>query len=258
MAPFSFKPLYLIVFVLGLDALAPRLQLGRLSSSRRSLLYASLESKQGFPQPPPTPSSLTDVSTEEPTSGDTNNDQPLEAAAATGTVNERLMAGLEEAANREKYGSRSSPLSPFGLPAKTDAEREQAIAEARNLNGVNPVTAVVGSLVALAGAAAFWYLTGFLADVFAHQPIDPDAPYFVARLTSVFRNVVIGLVSLAAGFFGVTGIGILALGVRVGYGVVTGELDPTPRSDAKAAASKVDMGEVWDFMTGESNKRGRR
>lgn len=188
-----------------------------------------------------------------------------EVVAVTGTVNERLQAELEEAANREKYGARSSTgekmgLSPFGAPAKSDEEREKAIAEARNLNGVNPVTAIVGSLVAFAGAAAFWTLTGYLADQFASHPVPETQAYFVVRLTAVFRNVVMGLVSLAAGFFGVTGLGIFSLGVRVGYGVLTGELDPTPRIDKKGdkEEAQVDMGSVWEFMTNSNSKRGRR
>lgn len=182
---------------------------------------------------------------------------------ATGTVNQRLLVELQEAEDREKYGLRSSlstkAATIFGSQRKTDAERQQAIAEAKDLNGVNPVTAFVGSAVALAGAFVFWELTQFLAEYFALHPTGDDQAYFVARLNAVVRNIAIGLAALASGFFGVTGMGILSLGVRVAYGVATGELDPTPKArDTEKADTKVEMGKIWKLMTNQSKKRGQR
>lgn len=195
---------------------------------------------------------------------DNNNqseDEVPPGQAATGTVNERLMAELEQAAQTEKYGNRSSVAKKMGLSAfgntKTDEERRRAIEEARDLNGVNPVVAITGSLFALAAAWGLWTLTQFLADYFAMHPID-ESIYFVARLSSVFRNVIVGLVSLASGFFGVTGMGILALGIRVAYGVATGELDPTPLEKSKEEKEAVDLGNVWNLMANKNQKRGRR
>ena len=197
---------------------------------------------------------------------DKSNNTPEPAAAITGTVNERLLVELQEASDREKYGARSRMGKKMGLLSSsfksdtTDAERQARIAEARNLNGVNPVVALAGSVFALGAAAGLWALTNFLAEYFVLHPIEEETVYVVARITAVFRNVVMGLVALASGFFGVTGLGIFLLGVRVAYGVLTGELDPTPIQSSKATLEKekVDLGSVWDLMTNKNQKRGRR
>eukprot|EP00980_Cylindrotheca_fusiformis_P004661 scaffold991_cov128-Cylindrotheca_fusiformis.AAC.33 len=178
--------------------------------------------------------------------------------AATNTVNERLMAELKEAQHKEKFGARSSVgkkmgVDGFGRPRKTDEEIRKAIEEARDLNGVNPVVAITGSLFALGVAAGLWYATKELGIFFASNPIDSDV-YFVQRSAQVVRNIAMGLISLASGFFGVTGIGIFLLGVRVAYGVLTGELDPTPIKQNQEA--KVEMPNVWDLMM--NKKPGRR
>jgi hypothetical protein len=68
------------------------------------------------------------------------------------------------------------------------------------------------------------------------------------------RNVIIAIVSLASGFFGVTGLGIFLLGVRVAYGVATGELDPMPIKKSKQ--EEIEMPNVWDLMM--NKKPGRR
>jgi hypothetical protein len=182
----------------------------------------------------------------------------FEDRAATKTVNERLMAELKEAENKEKFGARSSVgkklgLDGFGRSRKTDEEIQAALAEARDLNGVNPVVAITGSLFALGVAAGLWYGTKELGTFFALHPVESDV-YFVQRSAQVVRNVAMGMISLAAGFFGVTGLGIFLLGVRVAYGIVTGELDPTPIKQNQQ--EKVDVPNVWDLMM--NKKPGRR
>jgi hypothetical protein len=180
-----------------------------------------------------------------------------EGAAATNTINERLMEEVREATDQEKFGSRSSIGKKLGLDSfrseKTDEERQAAIQEARNLNGVNPLVALAGAAFALAAAGGLWAFTNFLAEYFTLHPVESDA-YFIQRAAAVFRNVVMGLVSLASGFFGVTGLGIMLLGVRVGYGVMMGELDPTPIKRSKQ--EELEMPNVWDLMM--NKKPGRR
>ena len=181
-----------------------------------------------------------------------------EGKAATNTVNERLMAELEEATNAEKSGrSRSGRkmglTDGFGRPRKTDEEIQAAIEKARDLNGVNPVVCIVGSLFALGVAAGLWYATQTLGAFFASHPVESTV-YFVQRSSQVVRNISMGLISLASGFFGVTGLGIFMLGVRVAYGVMTGELDPTPIKQNQS--EKIDMPNVWDLML--NKKPGRR
>ena len=43
----------------------------------------------------------------------------------------------------------------------------------------------------------------------------------------VARNLVVGISSLATGFTGVIGVGLLAMGIAVAIGVAKGELDPS-------------------------------
>lgn len=182
--------------------------------------------------------------------------------AVTNTVNERLMAELKAQEKEEKYGAKSSAgkklriVDGYGRPRKTDAEIQAAIAQVRDLNGVNPLVALTGSFFALGVAAALWYATGKLGAFWALHPVTSDV-YFVQRSAGVVRNVSMGLVSLAAGFYGVTGLGIFLLGVRVAYGVITGELDPTPiKQNQQVRADKVDMKNMLDLMT--NKKPGRR
>jgi uncharacterized membrane protein (DUF2068 family) len=183
--------------------------------------------------------------------------QTAQGKAATRTVNERLLQELEDAAKKEKFGARSSMGKKFGLESfessKTDAERRIAIEEAQNLNGVNPAVALAGGAFALVAAAGLWLLTTYLATFFALHPVNSDV-YFIQRVSGVFRNVVMGLASLASGFFGVTGLGIGLLGVRVAYGIVKGELDPTPLK--KNHKDELEIPNVWDLMM--NKKRGRR
>ena len=127
------------------------------------------------------------------------------------------------------------------------------IEKARDLNGVNPVVCIVGSLFALGVAAGLWYATQTLGAFFASHPVESTV-YFVQRSSQVVRNISMGLISLASGFFGVTGLGIFMLGVRVAYGVMTGELDPTPIKQNQS--EKIDMPNVWDLML--NKKPGRR
>ena len=186
-----------------------------------------------------------------------------DGTAATKTVNERLLAELKAAENKEKFGPKSAAgkklalVDGFGRPRKTDEEIQAAIEAARDLNGLNPIVVLVGSFFALGVAAALWYATQQLGFFFALHPVDTEV-YFVIRASQVVRNVAMGLISLASGFFGVCGLGIFLLGVRVAYGVTTGELDPTPIKQNQQK-EKIDMPNVWDLMLNKKpNRRGGR
>ena len=177
-------------------------------------------------------------------------------SAATNTVNARLQAELAAAAEAEKAGGKSKLAKKVRAAfksEKTDAERQRSIEEARNLNGVNPLVAGGSGLVAFGGSYALWTATSFIADLFANNPVETDF-YTAARLSGVFRNVIIGLFSLASGFFGVIGLGLVLLGGRVAIGVLTGELDPTPIR--KRRDQEVEMPNVMDLML--NKKPGRR
>ena len=177
-------------------------------------------------------------------------------SAATNTVNARLQAELAAAAEAEKAGGKSKLAKKVRAAfksEKTDEERQRSIEEARNLNGVNPLVAGGSGLLAFGGSYALWTATSFIADLFANNPVETDF-YTAARLSGVFRNVVIGLFSLASGFFGVIGLGLVLLGGRVAIGVLTGELDPTPIRKRKD--QELEMPNVIDLML--NKKPGRR
>jgi hypothetical protein len=188
---------------------------------------------------------------------DENDGQP--AVAATRTVNERLLAELQAAADQEKSGSRSTLTKKYGLDkfqsTKTDEEREAAIAEARNLNGVNPLVTGVAAVVALAAAYGLWITTTAVGVYLATHPVDSDW-YVVQRSATVFRNVAVGLVSLAAGFCGVTGLGLALLTGQVAAGIAQGTLDPTPIAPTQAQKDgMVELPKMWDLMLNKKPTR---
>mmetsp|Transcript_58810 Transcript_58810/g.70138 ORF Transcript_58810/g.70138 Transcript_58810/m.70138 type:complete len:279 (+) Transcript_58810:34-870(+) len=184
-------------------------------------------------------------------------------AAATNTINARLLSEIENQTSLQKapktdLGKKAAQVFASSRPEITDEEREAKLAEARDLNGVNPVVAITASLFAFGFAVATWTLTQYLAGQFASHPVESDV-YFIQRLASVFRNLVMGLFSLASGFFGVTGMGIFAMGVRVAYGVAKGELDPTPVSKKSGGGEEIKLPNAWDLMMGKKpGRRGRR
>mmetsp|Transcript_38433 Transcript_38433/g.92651 ORF Transcript_38433/g.92651 Transcript_38433/m.92651 type:complete len:323 (-) Transcript_38433:214-1182(-) len=179
--------------------------------------------------------------------------------AATSTVNERLLSEIQASVQKEKYGKSGGKGREYFKEfqsSRTEEERMRSIEEARDLNGVNPLVCIGGAAFAWACAGGLWVFTTYLGVLFTTHPLDTDV-YFVQRLTSVFRNVVMGLSSLASGFFGVVGIGIFLLGVRVAYGVMTGELDPTPIKMSKS--EEIVLPDVWGLMMGKKpNRRGKR
>lgn len=142
-------------------------------------------------------------------------------SAKTNTVNERLMAELQAATEAEK-GPKTAIgeklKASFRYTEKTDEERQASLEAARDLNGVNPTVTILASFFAFGMAYGFWIVTQFLGELFLSHPVSADAPYAFARMASVFRNVVMGLSSLASGFAAVSGLGVFLLGVRVAYG----------------------------------------
>lgn len=195
---------------------------------------------------------------------DETSDAAASRGAATSTINERLMAELKAQETEIKSGGGPTSSSRIGKrfaslrPRKTDAEREAAVAEARDLNGVNPFVAIFASLFAFLGSYGLWTLTTFVGGQFAAHPVGADAPYTFQRLAAVFRNIVMGGFSLMSGFFGVIGLGVLLLGFRVLYGVTTGELDPTPIKRPADQEVEFELSKMWDLMTGKQPGKRRR
>ena len=72
-----------------------------------------------------------------------------------------------------------------------------------------------------------WQFTGAAAEYFAEHPMD-SAFYFVQRLSSLARVVVVGLGALGTGVSAIAGAGQLALAVQVAIGIAQGEVSRHP------------------------------
>uniref|UniRef100_A0A7S3PZT6 Uncharacterized protein n=1 Tax=Chaetoceros debilis TaxID=122233 RepID=A0A7S3PZT6_9STRA len=195
-------------------------------------------------------------------SSTTTKTKPSTTDAKTNTVNERLIAELNAATEAErgpktKMGEKFK--GSFQYSNKTDEERQMALEAARDLNGVNPTVTILASFFAFGMAIGLWSFTQFLAEVFLTHPMGADAPYAFTRIASVFRNAIMGLVSLASGFSFVSGLGVFLLGVRVAYGVFTGELDPTPiKKIGIKANDNAKLPNALDLMMGKKPGRKRK
>ena len=117
--------------------------------------------------------------------------------AAMGTINDKLLAEIEEA----KKG--------FRVEAPQVDEREDV-----DISDVNPVQSVLSGVAALATAYVFWLAVGFAAESFAEHPVDSEI-YAIQRISTVMRTVVLGLGTLLTGITAFAGVGLLALGGKV-------------------------------------------
>lgn len=140
---------------------------------------------------------------------------------ASNTVNARLLDELNNSIatnkNPETKIKALKNIAGFFSSTRTEEERQLALEEAKDLNGVNPFACIAASVVCFVLAAGLWAATNFLTGLFVMHPIQTDI-YAIQRFAAVFRNVIVGITSLGAGFSGVTGLGLAALGFRVAYG----------------------------------------
>jgi len=115
-----------------------------------------------------------------------------------------------------------------------------------DLNGIDPLTCIVGAFPVAALSYGFWILTSTFAGYFVENPVQTEF-YPVERLSIALQTVAVGLSSLAAGIFGVTALGLMLLGFRVLFGVLTGELDPNKESTTPMRRSTAER--VADVLT---------
>lgn len=120
------------------------------------------------------------------------------------------------------------------------------VQEEVDLNGIDWVTCILGSIPTFAISYGMWTFTGRSAEYFVEHPVDTDF-YPAQRLGIVFQTAIVGLSSLAAGIFGFTALGIFLLGIRVAFGVFTGELDPNKQDTAAPRQSTAEK--VRDILT---------
>jgi len=187
-----------------------------------------------------------------------------DAAAAGEAAEEVAEAGTdEEAAEASNSGGGSGMRSGLSsrlrdrLAAEIAAQESQAekvptedqkriVRQEVDLNGVDPLTCILGSIPTAALSYGFWTFTGSAAEWFVTHPIETDF-YPAQRLGTVFQTAMVGLSSLAAGIFGFTALGIFLLGLRVAAGVASGELDPSKQSDEPVKPSTAER--VRDILT---------
>jgi Protein of unknown function (DUF3082) len=78
----------------------------------------------------------------------------------------------------------------------------------------NPVRCVTGAIISGGLGYALYSVMIAIATNFASKPIHSDNQ-LVIRLTSAVRTLVVGLVALGAGIFGLVAVGLLALAVQL-------------------------------------------
>lgn len=125
-------------------------------------------------------------------------------------------------------------------------DQKRIVMQEVDLNGIDGVSTVLGSVPVAALSYGMWLFTNQAANYFLAHPVETDF-YPVQRLAVAFQTAVVGLSSLAAGIFGFTAFGILLLGLRVTFGVLIGELDPSKRSLEPERQSTAEK--VRDFLT---------
>lgn len=169
-----------------------------------------------------------------------------EDGARIGTVNERMMRELQKTA---------APIRR----APTEVESKIQY-EAVDLNGVQPLVLFASAVAVALVSAGAWIFTNVMAVQFTENPLETDI-YFLQRISSFIRQVVVGTGALGTGIFGVTALGLGALGVRVTMGVVSGELDPSlpqipSRGPGSGATRDRATGAVEEEVAGEAGDAG--
>ena len=81
-------------------------------------------------------------------------------------------------------------------------------------NQPTPLRCIIGAT--MSGGLGFlaYKLMVSIATTFANKPVTSDNP-MVVNLSSAVRTLVVGVVALGAGIFGIVGVGLLALAVQL-------------------------------------------
>jgi hypothetical protein len=96
-------------------------------------------------------------------------------------------------------------MSDQNLTPKTDVQAQVT---------ATPLRSVTGAVIAGGMAFAMYSLMIAIATNFAAKPIHSINP-LVIRITSAVRTLVVGVVALGSGIFGIVAIGLLALAVQL-------------------------------------------
>ena len=121
------------------------------------------------------------------------------------------------------------------------------------LNGIQPRFLLLGAGSYGVFSVLAWQFTSGAAEYFANNPFESSF-YFVQRLSSVARVVVVALGSLGTGITGIAALGQLALAKEVQDGIAAGELDPNAqRVDPYGGKKKGELEKMLGFMLGDKD-----
>jgi hypothetical protein len=106
-----------------------------------------------------------------------------------------------------------------------------------DLNGIEPWKPLVFSIFPAGFSFLAFQASFYLASHFAVNLVVSEV-YPIQRAAIIARNLVVGIVTLAAGFSGVVAVGLFALGIAVVVGVIKGEVDP--KKDVAISNDSID------------------
>ena len=86
--------------------------------------------------------------------------------------------------------------------------------ENKSDNQPTPLRCVIGAAISGGLGFALYKLMVSIATTFANKPVTSDNP-MVVSLSSAVRTLVVGVVALGTGIFGIVGVGLLALAVQL-------------------------------------------
>lgn len=150
------------------------------------------------------------------------------------SVNEQLLEEIQALMPPEK------PLPPESKPV--------------DLNGIKPRDLMIGATTyAVVCFAAIQFMLAS-ATYFATHPISETDVYFVQRLSSLARVVVVGMAALGSGVTGIASLGQALLAVQVSVAIAKGELDPNAVRELPEGRKKLEFEKVFAMMTGGGKK----
>ena len=89
-------------------------------------------------------------------------------------------------------------------------------------NQPTPLRCVIGATMCGGLGFAMYKLMISIATTFANKPVTSDNP-MVVSISSAVRTLVVGVVALGTGIFGIVGVGLLALAVQLVIKQLTGK-----------------------------------
>jgi len=82
------------------------------------------------------------------------------------------------------------------------------------LQNTTPMRCLSGAVISGGIAFAAYSLTAAIAQTFAHKPIHSDN-FTVVNIAAAVRTLVVGIMALGTGIFGIVAIGLVALAIQL-------------------------------------------